>query len=55
MEVAHEGSNDSYFQTHALQGVGKHFSDPYVPHTRFEVGNQQGFRSGIHPHMSHGT
>ena len=56
MEAAREGSGASVSQPHALEGVGEHISNQYVPHTSgSEVGNHQGVRAGPHPHMSHGN
>ena len=56
MEAAREGSGASVSQSHALEGVGEHISNRYVPHTSGSVvGNHQGVRAGPHPHMSRGT
>ncbi|XP_049405207.1 uncharacterized protein LOC125868643 [Solanum stenotomum] len=56
MEAAYEGSGISVSQPHALEGVGEHFSNQYVPHTSgSEVGNQQGVRTCPPTHMSHDT
>uniref|UniRef100_M1DF56 Polyprotein n=1 Tax=Solanum tuberosum TaxID=4113 RepID=M1DF56_SOLTU len=56
MEAAREGSGASVSQPHALEGVGEHISNQYVPHTcGSKVGNHQGVRVGPHPHLSHST
>uniref|UniRef100_M1DD81 Uncharacterized protein n=1 Tax=Solanum tuberosum TaxID=4113 RepID=M1DD81_SOLTU len=56
MDAAREGSGTSVSQPHALEEVGEHFSNQYVPHTSgSEVGNHQAVRVGSHPHMSRGT
>ena len=40
MEAAREGSGAYVSQPHALEGVGEHISNQYVPHTSgSEVGN----------------
>ena len=42
MEAAREGSGASVSQPHALEGVGEHISNQYVPHTSgSEVENHQ--------------
>uniref|UniRef100_M1DSU3 CCHC-type domain-containing protein n=1 Tax=Solanum tuberosum TaxID=4113 RepID=M1DSU3_SOLTU len=56
MEAAHEGLGTSVSQPQALEEVGEHFSNQYVPHTSgSEVGNHQGVRVGSHLHMSRDT
>ncbi|XP_049394629.1 uncharacterized protein LOC125858895 [Solanum stenotomum] len=53
MEAAREGSGTSVSQPHALEWVGEHFSNQYVPQTSgSEVGNHSGVRAGSHLHIS---
>ncbi|KAH0770683.1 hypothetical protein KY290_014664 [Solanum tuberosum] len=55
-EADREGSGTSVPRPHALEEIGEHFSNQYVPHTSgSEVGNYQGVRAGPYPHMSRGT
>uniref|UniRef100_M1DAU9 Uncharacterized protein n=1 Tax=Solanum tuberosum TaxID=4113 RepID=M1DAU9_SOLTU len=56
MEASREGSGASISQPHALEVVGEHISNQYVPHTSgSDVGNHKSVRAGPHPHMSDGT